>query len=332
MPPGMPWAYGQSMSMRNPMSRAPMNNNPMGVQAPMTPNYGAASGAAAMFQPLPYAGRALGAAGPASAVGGMVAGQSAMSRPAPRPQGSPYMRAMSGDPIYGQNGIGVQRSAQNVLMGQPMDADTRMRGLNMSGMQKPWQRYASRGITPGSLTGQFSGMEPYRQGPAAAAQGISPDEFRVGMNGQAMYPPAKAIAYANANGGQLNGLSGGSLSRSDDQRWARMARQAGVRPQDMQTWRNMKMRESSQYQPMAANQGASSGFTVVPNVTNDVVGGAMSQAVSIAKQAAASNPFRYPNWSNWSDRVDWELNPRNWFRRTEGGLFPKSDGFAHRSY
>lgn len=182
MPPGKPWAYG-NMSMRNPMSRAPMNNNPMGNQAPMQPNFGRAVGAAGSTS-LPYAGGSLGMAGPASAAQGMtavmgpkpaapqaspgygrevgaVAGLSswytpggvgmagpagiaqdmASMRPAapavtPRqaPQSTPYRRAMSGGPIFGQNGIGSQRAAQNDLMGQPMGADTRMRGLNIPGM------------------------------------------------------------------------------------------------------------------------------------------------------------------------------------------------------
>lgn len=216
MPPGMPWAYGQSMSMRNPMSRAPMNNNPMGVQAPMTPNYGAASGAAATFRPLPYAGRALGVAGPASAVGGMMAGQSAMSRPAPRPQSTPYMRAMSGDPIYGQNGIGVQRAAQNVLMGQPMDADTRMRGLNMPGMQFNPSRGA---MVQNQRTPLMVNPDQQRWGRLSAP----------GLSGRNLNTPNMAESAQRQ-------MIDGATQRANT-RIARAGRMAGVRAGDMAQWR-----------------------------------------------------------------------------------------------
>ena len=125
------------MSMRNPMSREPMNNNPMGVQAQSQLNY------------------------------------------APN--------------------VSFQRAAQNVLMQQPPGADTRMRGLNMPGMQfDPNQNAMVRQQRP-----------------------------------QLMFNPSNA-----------GNLSGGALTRTDDQKWSRMARQAGVRPQDMDRWRQLKMAET----------------------------------------------------------------------------------------
>ena len=133
MPPA--WR-NQNMSMRNPMSMSPMNNNPMGVQAPSQ-----------------------------------------------------------------LQGVGnMQQAARNVMMQQPPGANTAMRPLNMPGMQ-----------------------------------------FDASRN--AMTPTPRAPLTPNPNPQQWGNLSGGSLYRTDDQKWSRMARQAGVRPQDMAQWRSLKMRE-----------------------------------------------------------------------------------------
>jgi hypothetical protein len=139
--PGQGYMGGGGMSMRNPMSRAPMNNNPMGYQAPMqlqTP-----------------------------------------STP----------------------------EARNVLMGQPRNANTAMRPLNMPGMQ----------FDPN--TNAMVRMQRPTRG---------------------TMDPAQAQAMIN----RARPISGGNRNMTDERRASIMAtrlsragRMAGVRGQDMAEWR-----------------------------------------------------------------------------------------------
>ena len=167
------------MSMRNPMSRAPMNNNPMGAQSPTQPNF------------------------------------------APN--------------------VSFQRAAQNVLMQQPPGANTAMRPLSMPGMQ-----------------------------------------FDANQN--AMAPTPRSPLTPNPNSQQWGNLSGGSLTRSDDQRWSRMARQAGVRPQDMQAWRTRKIAEGGGIPGRQPIPGGEFVGPVIPNGQRMQAGAQMGPA---AQQPAA---------------------------------------------
>lgn len=278
-----PWAYG-NISTRNPMTRAPMNNNPMGVQAPMSMPNGidafqgnplgrSATGPGLLARPQPIApmsqlaGMVLGTptvptpsliGQPANvAMGGFQARMRAASDNAPlisksiqdrnidmggmgqfqnrtlatrnfpnpgqtqyndaAPRGMTAMgggqapmadwrtlsairNTMAGDSIYGQQGIGVQRAARNVLMGQPMDADTRMRGLNIPGMQ----------------------FDPARNAMVRQQRPV--------MN-------PNAVVDRTQISGSGGGLSDERKRQITATRIARAARFAGVRPADMPQWR-----------------------------------------------------------------------------------------------
>lgn len=265
---GPAWRNG-GMSMRNPMSRQPMNNNPMGNQAPMQPNFGRAIGAIGSTS-LPYAGGGLGMAGPAGAAQGM----SAM-RPAPvrqQPQGNFYSRAMAGDPIYGQNGIGSQRAAQNVLMGQPAQADTRMRGLNIPGMQfDPNQNAMVRQQRP-QLT---QNPNPERWGnlsaPSSSGSMIDPSTQRMNT------------------------------------RIARAGRLAGVRPGDMAQWRQQSptaiaMRNGAANAQMAA--GPRGGTPAQMGTGGQMAGppAPAAQPMSVAQAAQAEVPPRIQAIQQETDR------------------------------
>lgn len=205
------------------------NNNRFGFNRPnMSPNFGRAVGASGATS-MPYAGGASGVAGPASAARGM-----SQMQPSPMRR-SMLPNAMQAQPQVG--GVNPMQGARNVLMGQPHNADTSMRPLNIPGSQ---HRYAARGITPGGMKSLMPGVESYRRGPMMAASGVSPDEYRVGMGGEGMVPPSKAISRAAMDGGRLNGISGGNapgITANLDQRRLRMeARRRGVSTANMDEW------------------------------------------------------------------------------------------------
>jgi len=206
---GPAWRNG-GMSMRNPMSRQPMNNNPMGVQAESQLNY------------------------------------------APN--------------------VSFQRAAQNVMMQQPPGADTRMRGLNIPGMQfDPNQNAMVRQQRP-QLT---QNPNPERWGnlsaPSSSGSMIDPSTQRMNT------------------------------------RIARAGRLAGVRPGDMAQWRQQSptaiaMRNGAANAQMAA--GPRGGTPAQMGTGGQMAGppAPAAQPMSVAQAAQAEVPPRIQAIQQETDR------------------------------
>jgi hypothetical protein len=178
------------------------------------------------------------------------------------PENAPgyYQRTMSGDPIYGQGGIGSQRAAQNVLMGQPRDADTRMRGLNIPGMQ----------FDPNTNSMVRTPPKPFKE--------------RVSMD---------QIRQNAADSGNPLGQNDGLITRSPEQKWRREARLAGVRPRDMNEWQARRTREASG--PMAIGPPRRQ-----PGQTGEAQSLAANAVSSPSRAALLrGGPGRQPASDNW---------------------------------
>lgn len=245
-------------SFRNPTTKAPMNNNPMGNQASMTPT---APGSPNMMAQRPAMFGTTSLPRPTQSPGGralqgVIAGIQSNPETQPslgtgrNPYSSPDLQGPVGvargmnsfaqtesaarfasprqTPAPGRPQLINPNAARNVLMGQSPDASTAMRPLNIPGMKMDGNRmvpvspYEARGFTPGS--------QPNLLPEVARADGMASDDFRAVTGGNAMYAPNSPEVLNRS-------ASGGVNSSTMNARIARAARMRGVTSAGIDQWR-----------------------------------------------------------------------------------------------
>lgn len=207
---------------------------------------------------------------------------------------------------------------QNMSMRNPMSRAPM--NNNPMGNQAPMQPNFGRAVGAiGATSMPYAGGSLGMAGPATAAQGMSAMQPAPQMRAPAMQPqqPPTGMRPLNIPGMQFDAsrnamvrpqrpqlmfnpsnagnLSGGTLTRSDDQRWSRMARQAGVRPQDMQAWRTRKIAEGGGLPNPQSPSGGEFVGPVRPNGQPAQMGAQMGPAAPPPAAVAAVQPGA-PQW------------------------------------